>query len=562
MTIDDELKRWEEEIRRPSLTLRPEVRSEFTTLSGYPIKPLYTPQDLDGIDYLKDIGFPGEFPFTRGRTPNGYRSFEWPHDFYSGYGSCESANERYRDLVNHGATVLTLALDLPTQIGYDSDHAMARGEVGKAGVALSSLADADELLEGIDLKKVGLGFVANCIGSYALSLTLALAEKRGIDPAYLHHFRIQNDPLKEYTGRDTYIFPVKTAIELATDVVEYICRKYQDKWDWQWVPQYVCTSQMRWGGVNAAQEIGFGFANFFAYIDSGLKRGLSLEEFVPKMDLHSTADMDLFEEVAKFRAARRLWAKLMKERYKCQDPELLKLRITVWTAGNRMTAQQPLNNLARITMQVLASILGGIEHIWAPAYDEALALPSSESTRIANTVKLILHHECGLQGVIDPMGGSYYLEKLTSQIEEEARFWLKEIEDKGGVVACVDDGFYYKEELKGLYQYQKRVESGDNKVVGINMLRLDEEMPIDLFEINPNDERKQIERLTYFKTHRDDRLVEQHLETLGEKATMKSFDEKVNLVPYVLAAVKANATIGEIYSVLRQVFGEFKPRIS
>ena len=560
MTIEDEARKWEE-VRRKSLAERPETKKSFKTLSGYPVKPLYTPLDLDGIDYLKDIGFPGQFPFTRGRTPNGYRSFEWPHDFYSGYGSSESANERYRDLVCHGANVITLALDLPTQIGYDSDDPFVKGEVGKAGVALASLTDAERVLEGIDLRKMGLGYVANCIGAYALSITLALAEKQGIDPAYLRHFRIQNDPLKEYTGRDTYIFPVKTAIELATDVVEYICRNFQDKWYWQWIPQYVCTSQMRWGGINAAQEVGFGFANFLTYIDSSLERGLSLVEFAPKMDFHATADIDLFEEVAKFRAARRLWAKLMKERYKCEDPEALKLRITVWTASNRLTAQQPLNNLARITMEVLASILGGIEHIFAPAYDEALALPTSESTRIANQIKLILHHECGLENVVDPMGGSYYLEKLTSQIEEEARHWLEEIEKKGGVAKCVEEGFYYAEELKGLYKYQKEVESGEKKVLGINFLQTDEEIPIDIFQVDPTDEKRQIKRLSKLRAKRDNKLVKHRLENLGEVATRKVSDKKVNIVPAVLEAVKAYATIGEIYGVLKKVFGEFKPPV-
>jgi len=454
--------------------------------------------------------------------------------------------------------VITLALDLPTQIGYDSDDPMAEGEVGKAGVALASLADAERVLDGIDLGKVGFGFVANCIGAYALSVTLALTEKRGMDPAYLRHFRIQNDPLKEYTGRDTYIFPVNAAIELATDVVEYICRNFQDKWYWQWIPQYVCTAQMRWGGVSAAQEIGFAFANFFTYIDSALERGLSLAEFVPKMDLHSTPDSDLFEEVAKFRATRRLWAKLMKERYKCNDPKVLGLRISVYTAGNRLTAQQPLNNLARITMQVLAAILGGVEHIWATAYDEALALPTSESTRIANQIKFILHHEFGLENVIDPMGGSYYLERLTSQIEEEARYWLEEIENMGGVAAAVDEGLYYREQLKGLYKYQKEVESEERKVVGINLFRADEEISIDLFQVDPEDEPRQIQRLKRVRETRDNKLVQRCLEELGEVATKKASDKKVNIVPAMLEAVKAYATVGEMYGILRKVFGEFK----
>ncbi len=561
MKINEEAEKWEKEVRQPSLADNPETKSEFKTLSGSKVNPLYTPLDIKNIDYVRDIGFPGKFPFTRGRTPSGYRAFKWPHDFYSGYGSSASANERYRDLVSHGATVITLALDLPTQIGYDSDDPAAEGEVGKAGVALASLADAERVLDGIDLGKVGLGFVANCIGAYALAVSLALVGKRGMDPAYLRHFRIQNDPLKEYTGRDTYIFPVKMAIELATDVVEYICRNFQDKWYWQWVPQYVCTSQMRWGGINASQEVGFGFADFFTYIDSALERGLSLEQFVPKMDFHATADIDLFEEVAKFRAARRLWAKLIKERYKCDDPQVLGLRMSVWTASSRLTAQQPLNNLARITMQVLASILGGVEHIWAPAYDEALALPTSEATRIANQVRYILHHECGLENVVDPMGGSYYLEKLTSQIEEEARHWLEEIDHKGGVAACVEEGFYYREELKGLYQYQKEVESEQKKVVGINLFRADDEIPIDIFQVDPEDERRQLERLAKLREQRDSKLVGRCLEAIGEIAAKKASDKKVNIVPAMLEAVKAYATVGEIYGILRKAFGEFKPPV-
>ncbi len=561
MTLEHKAMRWEQKVRQPSLAKRPETKCEFKTLSGFKVNPLYTPLDINEIDYIKDIGFPGEAPFTRGRAVNGFRSFEWPHDFYSGYGSSESANERYRDLVSHGANVITLALDLPTQIGYDSDHFLAEGEVGKAGVALASLADGERVLEGIDLGKVGLGFVANCIGAYALSISLALSEKQGKDPSDLRHFRIQNDPLKEYTGRDTFIFPVDTAIELATDVVEYICRNFKDKWYWQWVPQYVSTSQMRWGGANAPQEIGLGFANFFAYIDSILERGLSLQEFVPKMDLHATADLDLFEEVAKFRAARRLWARLMTERYQCNDPRVLGLRITVYTAGNRMNAQQPLNNLARITMQVLAAILGGAEHIWTPAYGEALALPTSESTRISNQVKFIIHHECGLENVLDPMGGSYYLERLTSQIEEEARYWLEEVERKGGVATAVQDGFYYKEELKGLYQYQKEVESGDRKVVGLNLFKTDEETPIEIFQVDPKDEQRQIQRLNKFRDSRDNKLVKQRLEKLAEVASKKASDKKMNIVPAVLEAVKSYATVGEIYGVMREVFGEFKPPV-
>ncbi|MDO8673336.1 MAG: methylmalonyl-CoA mutase family protein, partial [Dehalococcoidia bacterium] len=305
MSIDKSMNDWEENVRQKSLEASPEKKPKFRTLSGYEAKPLYTPLDLEGADYLKDIGFPGQEPFTRGKMPNGYRSFEWHHDFYAGYGSSESANKRLRDLVGSGANVVTLALDLPSQIGLDSDDPLAEGEVGKAGVALASLADLDRVLEGIDLRKVGLGFVANSIGAYGLSLALALAEKRGIAPTELRQVRIQNDPLKEYSGRGTYIFPVPVAIDLAADVVEYDCKNFDVMVSWQWAPQYVCATQIRWGGASAAQEIGFGIAHFLTYVEAAMKRGLPITQLVPRMDLHCSADNDLFEEVAKFRAARR-----------------------------------------------------------------------------------------------------------------------------------------------------------------------------------------------------------------------------------------------------------------
>ncbi len=558
-TVERALQEWEEKVRRPSLEKMPETRAEFKTLSGYPVEPLYTPAHLEGIDYGKDIGFPGQFPFTRGRLPNGYRSFEWPHQFYAGYGSSESASERYRDLINHGATAISMAMDLPTQIGLDSDDRLARGEVGKVGVALASLADIERTLEGIDLKKVGLACVGNSIGAYALSLILAMGENRGLSPSQLRYFRIQNDPIREYQGRGTYIFPVPMAIELSTDVVEYICRHVDEAEGYgRWVPQYVCTGQMRSGGVNAAQEIGFGFANYLTYIESSLSRGLALEEFAPKMELHPEADIDLFEEVAKFRAARRLWAKIMKERYRCEDPRVCGLRMSVFAAITRPIAQQPLNNLARITMEVLAAMLGGIEHITAPAYDEALALPTSESTRVANQIKLILHNECGLQNVIDPLGGSYYVEKLTSRLEEEARYWMNEIEKMGGVKVAIERGYYFNQEIEGRYKYQKAIESGERKILGINYMQKVEEIPIDIFQVDPQDEVRQVERLKGLRAKRDSQLVRQRLEELGEAAVKKSENPKVNLVPQVLRAVRAYATIGEIYGIFRKVFGVFR----
>lgn len=562
MSIEDAVKRWEETVRQPSLAARPETRETFKTLSGYPVKPLYTPLDIQQIDYSRDIGFPGQYPFTRGRTPNGYRSFKWPHDFYSGYGGSESANQRYRELVSHGATVITLALDLPTQIGLDCTDPLAEGEVGKAGVALGSLADAERVLEGIDLAKTGLGFVANAIGPYALSLALAMAQKQGMDPSNLRHLRMQNDPLKEYTGRSTQIFPVPIALELATDVVEYINRNFQDKWFWQWVPQYVCSTQLRWGGMNAAQEVGFMLAHFFTYIDSALARGLPIAAVVSKMEWHASTDLDLFEEVAKYRAGRRLFARLMKERYGSDSPEVLGLRVSTWTTGDHLTAQQPLNNLARISMSVLAAFLGGAEHIWAPAYDEALALPTSESTRIANQVKYVIHHECGLENTVDPLAGSYYVEKLTCLIEEEAISWLEEINRKGGVAGAIEQGFYQREALQGLHRYQMEIESGERKKVGINLFPAKEELPLDLFQVGQDEEVRQIRRVTELKDRRDSRLARQRLEELAEAAVRKAASTKFNIMPAMLAAVKAYATVGEIHGVLRDAFGTFKPPLS
>ncbi|MDO8672006.1 MAG: methylmalonyl-CoA mutase family protein, partial [Dehalococcoidia bacterium] len=424
------------------------------------------------------------------------------------------------------------------------------------------LADLDRVLEDIDLRQVGLGFVANSIGAYGLSLALALAEKRGIAPTELRQVRIQNDPLKEYSGRGTYIFPVPVAIDLAADVVEYVCKNFDDKVSWQWAPQYVCATQIRWGGASAAQEIGFGIAHFLTYIEAAIRRGLPITQLVPRMDLHCSADNDLFEEVAKFRAARRLWAKVVKARYKTDDPRVLGLRITVYTAANRLLAFQPLNNLVRISMQVLASIMGGVEHIWAPAYDEALALPTLESTQLSQQMKYIIGEECGLDNVIDPMGGSYFLEKLTNQVEEEARYWLDRVESMGGVAAAIQKGLYSKEQLDGLYRYQKEVESGERQVVGINKFVKAEEIPIDLFEGDPGDEQRQIGRINRVRAERNNAQVRESLERLGLAAADKASGKSVNIVPTMLEAVKAYATVGEIYGVLKKVFGEYEPSLT
>lgn len=559
MSIEKARKEWEEKVYKPSLKKTPELKRPFKTTSGKPVNPLYTPEDVKDIDYLRDVGFPGQFPFTRGRTPNGYRSFEFPQDYITGYGSGESSNERYRALVSKGAGTITAALDLPTQIGLDSDDPLSRGEVGKVGVALASLDDAERTFKGIPLAKTGISFVGDSIGPYILCTTLALAERQGIDPSDIRRFRIQNDPIREYTGRGTYIFPMPIAIEMAVDVIEYICRNYKDKWYWQWIPMYVNTTHLRSGWVSAPQEIAFGLAHAFTYIDTALKRGLEIGDFMPKIDLHMHSDIDLFEEVAKYRATRRLWARLVKERYKCDDPAVLGLRITIGCGNVRMLAQQPLNNFARMTMAVLTGLLTGVEQMYTCSHDEALALPTEESTRVASYIKYILLNECGIENTVDPLAGSYYVEKMTSDIEEEARYWLKEVDDKGGPAGALEAGLYFREMEKGLYNFTKDVESGKKVIIGINKYKVDNEPPMDIFQVDPKDEARQLRRIKKLKKERDNDKVERCLKDLRKVAAKKAKDSNVNIVPVMLDAVRAYATVGEIHTTMKDIFGEYVP---
>ncbi|MBI5968020.1 MAG: methylmalonyl-CoA mutase, partial [Deltaproteobacteria bacterium] len=419
--------------------LKEETKQEFRTGGGeIVVKRLYTPLDLEGTNPIQDIGFPGQFPFTRGRDPLGYRAFRWPLSFYSGYGSSESANERYRALVAAGANQISLAIDLPTQNGYDSDHSLARGEVGKVGVALCTLPDMERVFSGLPLDRIHTGTVGNCIGPWILAMFYALGERFELDPGKMRVW-IQNDPIKEYTGRGTYIFPPRVAVDLASDVVEYI-RKYLPGWE----PQYNCTTTMRWGGCTTGQEIGFGVANLVAYVEAAQKKGIPPEEFMPWINLHMTADNDLFEEVAKFRAVRRLWARVARQRFNTDDPRVVALRLTIFTGGHRLTAQEPLNNIVRTTIHVLASILGGVENIATPAHDEALALPTFESTRLSQITKSIFHDESLVGQTVDPLGGSYFVESLTIQLEEKGRECYGKVEAQGGAIVALEKGYYLR----------------------------------------------------------------------------------------------------------------------
>jgi methylmalonyl-CoA mutase N-terminal domain/subunit len=551
--LKNKMSEWETGPLAEALKEKPEVRNEFRSDSGFKVKRLYTSLDFSDQDYLEKLGFPGQYPFTRGIEPSGYRTMsEWPLNFYSGYGSAEDTNWLYRNLIAAGAGDIWIAMDLPTQIGLDSDDPLAEGEVGKVGVALDTLKDLETVYDGIPMEKVEKGTVANSIGPWFLAMYIALLEKRGLDPkkGYLW---LQNDPFKEYLGRGTYIFSPEVALDLSADAVAYSI-KHTPEVD----PQYACSSTYKIG-CNAPQEIGFGIAHLMAYIEATQKKGVALEQLVPRLSVHSGTFEDFFEEIAKFRAMRRLWAKIAGERFKTNDPRVLGLRLTTYTNILRLTARQPLNNIVRTTAHVLISLFGGVEHILTPAYDEALALPTLESTRLASLIKNILHCEFFVDNTVDPLGGSYFLESLTDELEEKGREWFDKIEAMGGPIATIKSGFYQHEMADGIFRSQKAVESGERVLIGVNKFNIDEKIPPKLFRSNPDAERRQIERLEQVRRDRNNTLVKRCLDEVREVAEKKAKGKEMNIVPPMLDAVRAYASIGEIYGVLREVFGEYKP---
>ncbi|MFC1872904.1 methylmalonyl-CoA mutase family protein [Chloroflexota bacterium] len=550
--IEAEMERWEAGTLADSLAKKPEVRDSFSSNSGIRVKRVYTPLDSSDEEYLKKIGFPGQPPYTRGIEPSGHRTKEeWILNYYSGHGSSEDTNQRFKDLVVAGAGDIWIALDLPTQVGLDSDHPLAEDEVGRAGTALDTLEDMEIMFDGISLDQVQIGVVGNSIGPWFLAMFLALLEKRGADPKKSYLW-MQNDPLKEYTGRGTYIFSPEVAVDLAADAVVYSLQ-HTPRID----PQYACGSHFR-VGCNAAQEIGFGIAHLICFIEAAQKKGAKLEQLVPRLNIHGGTFDDFFEEIAKFRAQRRLWAKIARARFKTDDPRVLAIRQSTYTQ-TRLTAQQPLNNIVRTTAYVLASLFAGVEHILAPSHDEALALPTFESTRLASLTKNILHCECFVDNTVDPLGGSYYVESLTDQLEAKGREWFEKIEAAGGPLAAIANDYYQHELGDGIYKLQKSVESGEKVVIGVNKFNLDEEAPPKIFRTNPEAERKQVTRLQEVKKRRNDALVTQCLTQLRKVAEEKAAGRDSNIMFPILDAVRAYASIGEIYGVLRKVFGEYKP---
>jgi len=540
-------KQWEDNTLKNVLVKHPERKKKFTTLSDIQINRLYTPEDSIGINYLRDIGFPGEWPYTRGVQPTMYRGRLWTMRQYAGFGNAEDSNKRYKYLLKQGQTGLSVAFDLPTQMGYDSDHEMSRGEVGKCGVAISSLQDMEVLFDGIPLDKISTSMTINSTAMILLAMYIAVAEKQGVPQRELAG-TIQNDILKEYIARGTYIFPPKESMRLITDVFEY-CSRNMPKWNTINVSGY----HIREAGSTAVQEVAFTLADGIAYVEAAMNRGLEIDNFAPRLAFFFGAHNDLFEEIAKFRAARRLWARIMKDRFHAESPKSMRLRFHTQTAGCSLTAQQPENNIVRVAIQALAAVLGGTQSLHTNSMDEAYALPTEKAVRIALRTQQIIAHESGVINTIDPLAGSYFIESLTNQIEDAAMEYIKKIDNMGGILTAIERGFVQNEIADSAYRYQKAVDKGEKIVIGVNKFRDSKKVNIDTLKVNSEVEINQKKRLEQLKEKRDGKKVKKSL-----KEIRKSAGGKENLVPIVLDAVKSYTTLGEICTVLKDVFGEYK----
>ena len=541
------MEEWQENTLAPVVKRYPEREDRFSTESGIEQDTTYFPQGLDssGFDYDRDLGYPGEYPFTRGVQPNMYRGRLWTMRQYSGYATAEESNRRYHYLLEQGQTGLSIAFDLPTQIGYDSDHLLAQGEVGKVGVPVSSLRDMEVLLDGIPLDKVSTSMTINATASVLLCLYIAVGKKQGVPPDKLNG-TIQNDILKEYIARGTYAYPPRPSMRLIVDVFKY-CAQEVPRWNTISISGY----HMREAGATAVQELAFTFANAIAYVQAAVDAGLDVDDFAGRLSFFFVAQNNLFEEVAKFRAARRMWAKIMRERFGARNPRSWMLRFHTQTAGVTLTAQQPDNNLIRSTIQALAAVLGGTQSLHVNSRDEALALPTEDSVQLSLRTQQILAHENGVADVVDPLGGSYYIESLTSSLEEEAFRYIEKIDGMGGAIAALERGYQIREIHDSAYKHQEDVEKDRRVIVGVNRY-VSETPPIaGLLRVDPALARHQIEGLQQLRRDRDDVVVEKSLARLEEVA--RSDD---NTVPVILECVESYCTLGEICGVFRDVFGE------
>lgn len=546
--LRDEKKRWEEQTLKPTLERAKERMPEFTTPSGLPVKRLYTPEDAEGREYLEAIGFPGQYPFTRGIYPTMYRGQFWTMRQYAGAGTARESNERYRYLLKEGQTGLSVAFDLPTQMGLDSDHPLALGEVGQVGVAIDSLRDMEALFDGIPLDRVTTSMTINAPASVLLALYVAVAEKQGI-PFSKISGTVQNDVLKEYVARGTYIFPPRPSLRLAADLIAY-CADQVPRWN----PISISGYHMREAGATAVQEIAFTFANAIAYVEATRRRGLSVDAFAPRISWIFNTHNHFFEEIAKYRALRRMWAKIMRERFGAEDPRSWMFRTHTQTGGSTLMAQQPENNIARAAIQALAAALGGVQSMALSCFDEALALPTEHAQRIALRTQQIIAYESGAADTVDPMAGSYYVEALTDELERRATEELEAIDATGGAVEAIERGYMQRAIQEEAYAHQREVEAGTRVVVGVNRFQDEgKPQPLQLYRSDPEAERAQVKSLEALRRERDNGAV---LAALGRLRDAALGEE--NLLPPILQAVNAYATVGEICGVLREVFGEYK----
>ena len=536
--------------RKPKSGTLPERKARFTTLSGLPLDRLYTGESLPGWNAEESLGFPGEFPYTRGIYPTMYRGRFWTMRQYAGFGSAVESNERYRYLLGKGQMGLSVAFDLPTQIGMDSDHPLALGEVGKVGVAIDSLEDMEILFDEIPLERVSTSMTINATASILLCLYVAVAKKQGASLAKLSG-TVQNDILKEYIARGTYIYPVKHAMRIVTDIFGW-CRDNLPKWNTISISGY----HIREAGSTAVQEVAFTLADGMSYVQAALDAGLTIDEFAPQLSFFFNAHNDLLEEIAKFRAARRLWARIMRDEFQAKDARSLLLRFHAQTAGSALTAQQPENNIIRVAIQALAAVLGGCQSLHTNSMDEALALPTEESALVALRTQQIIAHETGVTNTIDPVAGCYAVERLTNEIERGAQEYLRKIASLGGMIRAIESGFVQTEIQRAAYEFQRAVEKKEQIVVGVNDFIAEDARQIPTLCIDPEIERAQVARLQALRVKRDSAKTGAALAELDRRARSSE-----NLLPAILAAVETYATVGEISDTLRRVYGEYQESV-
>ncbi len=541
------LNRWEETTLALALNRFPERRETFRTDSGIELKRLYTPLDLKGFDYSEELAFPGEYPFTRGIQPTMYRGRFWTMRQYAGFATAEETNKRYRYLLDHGQTGLSMAFDLPTQIGYDSDHPLSVGEVGKVGVAIDTMADMETVFQGIPLDGVSTSMTINATAAILLAMYIAVAEKQGVKPESLRG-TTQNEILKEYVARGTYIFPPEESMRIVTDIFAF-CKDHLPHWNTISISGY----HMREAGCTAVQEVAFTLADGIAYVEAAIKAGMDVDSFASRLSFFFGCHNNFLEEIAKFRAARRLWARIMRERFGAKKDASCVLRFHTQTAGCTLIPQQPDNNIIRVTLQALSAVLGGTQSLHTNSRDEAYATPTEESVTIALRTQQVIAHESGITDIVDPLAGSYALEKLTDEIEARAVEYIEKIDSMGGATRAIESGFMQNEILDSAYAYQKAIENGDLVIVGLNEFVSEEEPLRDILKIDPEVERYQKEKLSKVKAERDSRRVERALSALRQTA-----EGDGNVIPPILEAVRSYASVGEISDTMRDVFGEYR----